>query len=79
MTPELENYYNARFDLCASQGWKDLIEDVQEMVKVYSDVTKISSVDELYKRQGQLDILNWIITLKEVSERAYEELNAETV
>lgn len=79
MTPELQKYYEARFDMCASQGWNDLIEDVKEMVKVYSDLTKISSVDELYKRQGQLDILNWIITLKEVSERAYEELNAETV
>lgn len=79
MTPELQKYYESRFDMCASKGWNDLIEDVKEMVKVYSDLTKISSVDELYKRQGQLDILNWIITLKDVSERAYEELNAETI
>jgi hypothetical protein len=79
MTPELQQYYEARFDMCASQGWHDLLEDVQGMIESYSDISKINGVDELYKRQGQLDILNWLVALKDISERAYEELNAETV
>lgn len=79
MTPELENYYNARFDLCASQGWKDLIEDCQGMIENYSDISKINSVEDLYLRKGQLDILNWLLSLKEISERAFEDLNEKDI
>jgi hypothetical protein len=34
MTPELENYYNNRFTMMASQGWLDLIEDVKEIYEI---------------------------------------------
>lgn len=79
MNKELENYYNARFDLFASQGWEDLAEDLQGMVENYSDISKINSIEDLYIRKGQLDILNWLLSLKEISEQAYEELNAEDI
>ena len=79
MNKELENYYNARFDLFASQGWKDLTEDLQSMVENYSEIGKINTVEDLYIRKGQLDILNWLLGLKEISEQAYEELNAEDI
>jgi len=75
MTPELEKYYNERFTMMSSQGWLDLIEDVKEMIATYNNVTTINSVDEFHKRQGQIDILNWVINLKELSEKTYEELN----
>ena len=75
MTPELEKYYNERFTTMSSQGWLDLVEDVKDMIATYNNVTTINSVDEFYKRQGQLDILNWILNLRELSEKTYEELN----
>ena len=79
MEKELQKYYEARFDLFASQGWKDLTEDLQSMVENYSEIGKINTVEELYIRKGQLDILNWLLGLKEISEQAYEELNAEDI
>ena len=79
MTPELKKYYEDRFTMTASQGWIDLLEDIQIMLDNYNNLITINSVEDLYKRQGQIDILNWIKSLREVSERAYEELNAETV
>lgn len=79
MTPELKKYYEDRFTMTASQGWIDLLEDIQIMLDNYNNLTTINSVEDLYKRQGQIDILNWIKSLREVSERAYEELNAEIV
>lgn len=79
MTPELKKYYEDRFTMTASQGWIDLLEDIQIMLDNYNNLTTINSVEDLYKRQGQIDILNWIKSLREVSERAYEELNAETI
>lgn len=79
MTPDLKKYYEDRFTMTASQGWIDLLEDIQIMLDNYNNLTTINSVEDLYKRRGQIDILNWIKSLREVSERAYEELNAETV
>ena len=75
MTPDLEKYYNDRFTMMSSQGWLDLVEDVKEMVDTYNNVISINSVDEFHKRQGQLDILNWILNLRELSEKTYEELD----
>jgi CO dehydrogenase/acetyl-CoA synthase beta subunit len=75
MDKELEKYYNNRFTMMSSQGWLDLVEDVKEMIATYNNVTSINSVDEFHKRQGQIDILNWVLNLKELSEKTYEELN----
>jgi hypothetical protein len=76
--PELQKYYEARFDMMASQGWKDLIEDIQVMATAYDKVERIKEVEDLYFTKGQLDILNWIITLQETSSEAYKELSDET-
>lgn len=74
MTPELEQYYQERFSLTASKGWKDLIEDVEEMLKVYSNIANCKDNDSLQYAKGQVDILNWLLTLRKVSEEAYTQL-----
>jgi len=75
--PELQKYYEARFDMMASQGWKDFIEDIQNMVNSYDKVERIKAVEDLYFTKGQLDILNWVINLQETSSEAYKELSDE--
>lgn len=80
MTPELQKYYEERFSMMSTIGWKDFIEDLTELKDNYADITKVNSVDGLYFKQGQLDILNFILNLKGVSEMAYESLsNEETI
>ena len=80
MTPELQKYYEERFSMMSTIGWQDFIEDLTELKDNYADITKVNSVDSLYFKQGQLDILNFILNLKGVSEMAYESLsNEETV
>lgn len=80
MNRELQDYYENRFDMMGSRGWKDLIEDVQNLHNAYDKVASIASPDDFYFRKGQLDILQWLLSLKEVSEQTYEELkNEETV
>lgn len=74
MDRELQDYYENRFTTMSTQGWKDLIEDVQ---KIYDTTNQISSTDNFegfHKRKGQLDILQWILSLQQVSEQTYEEL-----
>lgn len=77
MDKALQEYYEARFDMMTSKGWKDLLEDVEIIIKSYSNVMVIDNEKDLYKKQGQLDILLWLSNLKQESERAWEELNNE--
>jgi hypothetical protein len=71
---ELQQYYENRFTTMATIGWSDFIEDVQTLFDNYNMVNSISTHEELHKRKGQLDILQWILSLKAVSSQTYEEL-----
>lgn len=74
MDADLQKYYEERFNMMATQGWIDLIEDIEKMMGVYKDINSVSDIESLYYKKGQLDILNWIATLKGTSEKAWEEL-----
>lgn len=74
MDRELQDYYEARFSTMSSKGWKDFIEDVQKIYDVTNQISSTDNFEGFHKRKGQLDILQWVLTLKEVSEQAYEEL-----
>ena len=77
MDKELQDYYENRFTTMATIGWNDFIEDAQALYDVYSQVETVNSVEDLYKRKGQLDILQWVLNLKNVSEQTYKELQDE--
>jgi hypothetical protein len=76
---ELQEYYEERFNTMSTKGWKDFIEDTQNLFDTYNKINKADSFEEFHKRKGQIDILQWILTLKNVSEQAYEELKNEEV
>ena len=79
MTPELQRYYEARFDMMSMEGWKDLTIDIDNMIESLNNISVIPDEKTLQFRKGELSILTWLKTLKEVSERAYEELNEKNV
>ena len=75
MSPELQKYYEDRFEMMGSQAWKDLLIDIDSMIESLNNISVIPDEKSLMFRKGELSILTWLKTLKEVSERAYEELN----
>ena len=79
MTPELQKYYENRFSMMATDGWSDLIEDIDNMVNALNNISVVQDEKDLQFKKGELSILTWLKTLKEVSERAYEELNEKNV
>jgi len=79
MNPELQKYYENRFSMMGSDGWKDLVEDIDTMIASLNNIAVISDEQSLQFKKGELSILTWLKTLKEVSERAYEELNEKNV
>ena len=75
MTPELQRYYESRFEMMSMDGWKDLTIDIDNMIESLNNISVIPDEKTLMFRKGELSILTWLKTLKEVSEKAYEELN----
>lgn len=60
--------------MMSTQGWQDLVEDAQTMFNSLNHVLSIQSEADLMVKKGQLDLLQWLITLKPASEQAYEQL-----
>jgi hypothetical protein len=79
VTPELQKYYENRFSTMGTDGWLDLMEDIDNMIASLNNISTIPDEASLHFKKGELSILTWLRTLKEVSERAYEELNEKTV
>lgn len=77
MDINLQNYYEDRFTMMSTQGWKDLMDDTQNLFDTYNKINTVETFEEFHKRKGQIDILLWILSLKEVSEQSYKELQDE--
>lgn len=77
MQEDLQKYYENRWEMMATQGWQDLIEDAQKVFDQYNKVTSVDATHSVEFRKGQIDILAWLLTLKQVSEQTYEELLSE--
>lgn len=78
MDRELQKYYEERFSTMATVGWKDLMTDVEAMYHEYNKISGLGA-NELEFRKGQLDILNWLLSLQDVSSEIYKELSDEAI
>ena len=79
MSPDLQKYYENRFSTMGTGGWLDLMEDIDNMIASLNNISTIPDEATLHFKKGELSILTWLRTLKEVSERAYEELNEKNI
>jgi hypothetical protein len=74
MDKELQSYYEERFSMTASKGWADLIEDAGRMADNIRDIRNANNGEQLAFRKGQIDILDWLLNLREQAKLAYEEI-----
>jgi len=79
MNRELQTYYEERFSTMSTQGWIDLMEDVDRMIEPLNNISTIADEKTLQFRKGELSILIWLKNLKQVSEQAFEDLNEKNV
>jgi hypothetical protein len=77
MTPELQAYYERRLSMMGDQAWSDLLEDVQAMLDATNDISNIQDEKTLHYKRGELSIMRWLLSLREVSEEAYNTLKEE--
>ena len=70
----LQDYYENRFTMFSTQAWKDLEDDVEVLKGPIADIRTVKTEEALHFRRGQLDIIEWLLGLKEISEKAYQDL-----
>ena len=76
MDEALQKYYEDRFTMFTTQGWKDLVVDI-EKIKASIKIEDIQDEKTLFARRGELRIMNWLINLKAVSEQTHKDLENE--
>lgn len=74
---QLEKYYEARLSMFASQGWKDLMEDVEGIIESTDKVSTTIDEKQLFVRKGELLNLLWLKNLEQESKAAYQQLKDE--
>lgn len=74
MDKDLEKYYENQFSMMATEGWKQLIEDMKSLEANLVNVRTVADAQTLNYRLGQLDILDLILKRKDTCEQVYEEL-----
>lgn len=77
MDRALLEYYEESFNTFATKGWQYLMEDFQKLRDQYNDLSSCPDAHTLDKRLGQLDILDLFLTRKAVTERAWQDLQAD--
>ena len=77
MAPDLQKFYEEAFSMMATQGWADLMEDVEKIADSYDTLSSVTETHSLDFRRGQLDILNWLLGLRTAYSSTYEQLQQE--
>jgi hypothetical protein len=75
MTPELQKYYEDRFSMMATPGWRALMEDVHGMINATDTLSGVTDEKTLHFKRGELSIMKWLESLSMVSEQAYRGLH----
>jgi len=78
VTSELQKYYEERFSMMATEGWSDLMVDIDAMIAGLNSISGIENEKQLHFKRGELSILLWLKTLQEASAKTYEDLQLET-
>jgi len=74
---ELDRYYSERLSMMGTQGWKDLMEDMEAMRKATDTLSSVTDDKSLDFRKGELSIINWMLNIRDMSIKVYEELQNE--
>jgi hypothetical protein len=72
---ETQQYYDNYFTLFSTDGWKQLIEELNQNALVINSVEATKDTNDLYMRKGQINVLAYILNLESTTNANYEELN----
>lgn len=74
MDVALVKYYEDRMNMCSTEAWKELMKDVEGMLKATDTLSSVNDTHSLDFRKGEVAMMRWMLSIAQVSEQAYEEL-----
>ncbi|CAB4183466.1 hypothetical protein UFOVP1464_29 [uncultured Caudovirales phage] len=75
MDIDLQRYYEDRFEMMASRGWLDFIEEMQKILDARDQLNAVNTEQQLHFAKGELSILSLIVNLQAVSEECHRSLD----
>ena len=71
LTPEEEKYYETYFDLFLTEGWKQFIEEIEDIIDGYR-IEDIKDEKHLNSVKGQLQMLQRVAKFERSIRNAYD-------
>jgi hypothetical protein len=73
MDKDTQDYFNNYFDMFATEGWKQLIKETENMGILANSVEATTDANDLFFRKGQLQVISGILNLENAVEAAYQQ------
>lgn len=77
MNKELEDYYNNFFELFRTNGWKQLMEELNNNIEQTDNLETVKDEQDLFFRKGQLAVFKSFTNLELVIRTAQEQAEFE--
>lgn len=74
---KLQRYYENRLVMMNTEAWADLMEDIQGMLNATNNVMSIQDEKTLHFKRGEISMMNWMLSLKDMSKIGFEQLRGE--
>lgn len=69
-----EAFLSDRINMVRSEGWLDLVEEIENLEGSITNIDNINSEQDLWAIKGQLRIINFLLSLDTATTIALEEL-----
>jgi hypothetical protein len=69
-----EAFLSDRIQMTRSEGWLDLVEEIENLERSITNIDNINSEQDLWAIKGQLRIINFLLSLDTATTIALEEL-----
>jgi len=74
---DMNEYIDATRDLLMSKGWSYIVEELEELVDMRSDVRGIASIEDLYLHKGMVMVAQGLLDLQRDVEIIEQEMMEE--
>ena len=69
-----EAFLSDRINMIRSEGWYDLVEEIENLEKSITNLDNINSEQDLWVIKGQLRVINFLLSLDTATTRGLEQL-----
>ena len=69
-----EVFLSDRIQMTRSEGWLDLVEEIENLERSITNLDNINSEQDLWVIKGQLRVINFLLSLDTATNLALEEL-----